>query len=103
MKNGGNCGFKMIYSIEEKPTASSGALVKCAPIMDYRRELIILRNMMTTRGSNEILHSNHGGLDSRLMFSFANYYAPEQMSFRSLRVINEERIAVSGGCLLRFA
>jgi redox-sensitive bicupin YhaK (pirin superfamily) len=36
-------------------------------------------------------------LDSRFSFSFADYYDPKHINFRSLRVINEDKIAPSGG------
>lgn len=41
--------------------------------------------------------SEHGWLSSRFSFSFADWYEPTRMGFRSLRVINDDRIAPNSG------
>jgi redox-sensitive bicupin YhaK (pirin superfamily) len=53
--------------------------------------------MIDIRKSQERGHFNHGWLDTYFTFSFADYYDPKHVQFRTLRVLNDDRVAPGEG------
>ena len=53
--------------------------------------------MITLRPASQRGRTAIGWLDSRHSFSFGDYHDPAQMGFRTLRVINDDRVAPTAG------
>jgi len=53
--------------------------------------------MFQLRKASERGQADLGWLDTRYTFSFADYFDPDHVNFRALRVMNEDRIASGAG------
>jgi hypothetical protein len=87
-------------------SAAGLALVKAKADSLKTNEIVGFNHIPTEDvvGENSVLHksnsrgyANHGWLETRHTFSFANYYNPQRMNFGVLRVLNDDRVIAGKG------
>ena len=58
---------------------------------------MLTKNRIDRRPFDSLGHADHGWLNARHHFSFANYYDPDRMGWGSIRVWNDDEIAANSG------
>ena len=59
--------------------------------------MIDTKTKIERRSFDSLGHANHGWLNARHHFSFANYYDPARMGWGAIRVWNDDEIAANNG------